>query len=173
MLRDRTVTYFAHPAGRCLSGIQRFVALTKTFFLYCRDCHTPTLMVYIQLMDDNVFMEFSLRFASANFIAAGAGRLKSRKKGIRNLCLHKWWPKGNSYNFFTHTACSFLLCSDICICNSGFSLWARSQMEESVAPLFESGRRTTHQFALRLDCLFIYGLINEGAWRMGRWRLGS
>jgi len=47
------------------------------------------------------------------------------------------------------------------------------QMEQSVAPLLKSGRRTTHQFALRLVCLLIYGLINDGAWRMGRWRLAS
>jgi hypothetical protein len=37
-------------------------------------------------------------------------------------------------------------------------------MEESVAPASKSGRRTTHQFALRPGCLFIYGLIKDGAW---------
>jgi hypothetical protein len=61
-----------------------------------------------------------------------------------------------------------LLC---CACNSGCAVWACSQMEESVAPHLKSGRRTTHQFALRPGCLFIYVSINDGASRMDRWRL--
>jgi len=55
-LPDKSLIHFAHFAGGCLSGMQRFGALTKSFLLYCRDWHAPTLVVYTQWTD--VCMEF-------------------------------------------------------------------------------------------------------------------
>ena len=121
-------------------------------------------MVYTQLTGDLLCMEFSVRFESAIFFWGGGWWVaKNHERKEFEVCAYiSSDPKVIHTNFIPVQGV-ILLRSDICARNIGFTLWAHSPMEESVARLLKAGRRTTHQFALRLGSLFIYGLINEGA----------